>query len=513
MGEGHARTAYIVEDGDQERKELRIASLDSRFDLTKVFKNRRELFEYIVWADQNLKPLFDVASPMALAPGEEFPVIKPIFGKSDFKDTPENLDLLRRLSETMYGQGSDGSIPAGYTYLSQFVAHELCRSEPLDPGEALNHASFAIDLDSIYRGMPRDGLKLGLGGTTVYCAPFDIRRAADGSPLIGNTRNDANLALSQLHCAVVSFHNAVADSGLFASFEAVRDQVILCFQKMLIEDWLPVLTSKALVDRILAGERYTVPDMTTLCPAEAVLAGFRFGHSMARREYERWNGTQGSAASIPGLLRLTFKGGGLDAGRLRWDWPINWFNFFKFDDGPAGMPMFARRIDTTVDDQLSRLDQAQFQIEKLETSLAYRTLWFGAAAQIRDGWTVQCMLADKVGSAEFPMQPHMLAAGRPDLAQLFADGSPLAKRPPLWWFVLREAELFGTGGGLAGVGARLVAETVIAAIEVSTPSVLRGGAIHPGLPGGAGNPASMTGLLQWGGQPRDWYVTGHGFHC
>jgi len=316
-----------------------------------------------------------------------------------------------------------------------------------------------------------------------------------------------------LHCAIVRFHNAVANSGRYASFEDVKRQVTLSFQRILLDDWLCTITSKGLVEKIIEGERYTSPKMTTRCPAEAVLAGFRFGHSMARREYVKWNGTTGSAASIKGLLHVTAAGGGLSDGRLPWDWPVDWRGFFRFDDSPPGMPMVARKIDTVVDDELSRLSPTLFSIRPDEISLAYRTLWFGAATRIVDGWTVQEKFSSAVGADEFQMCPSLLIAGRPDLEPLLGKRKILADCPPLWWFILREAELFGQGGGLCGVGARLVAETVVAAIEVSSPSILDGESIDKELPGGGVVPATMANLLQWGGAPLDWYVYGQSFRC
>ena len=50
---------------------------------------------------------------------------------------------------------------------------------------------------------------------------------------------------------------------------------------------------------------------------------------------------------------------------------------------------------------------------------------------------------------------------------------------PLWFYVLREAEL--NGGRLTGVGARIVAETIHRAMEGSRFSIVRDPAWHPTL--------------------------------
>ena len=55
----------------------------------------------------------------------------------------------------------------------------------------------------------------------------------------------------------------------------------------------------------------------------------------------------------------------------------------------------------------------------------------------------------------------------------------MLKNTPLWFYVLREAEL--NGGKLSGVGARIVAETFHRAMEGSTHSIVRDTAFTPTL--------------------------------
>jgi hypothetical protein len=60
-----------------------------------------------------------------------------------------------------------------------------------------------------------------------------------------------------------------------------------------------------------------------------------------------------------------------------------------------------------------------------------------------------------------------------------AQRDSVLRNTPLWFYVLREAEL--AGGKLAGVGARIVAETFHRAIEGSTHSIVRDTAFKPSL--------------------------------
>ena len=55
----------------------------------------------------------------------------------------------------------------------------------------------------------------------------------------------------------------------------------------------------------------------------------------------------------------------------------------------------------------------------------------------------------------------------------------LLRNTPLWFYILREAEL--NGGKLKGVGARIVTETLHRAMEGSDVSIVRDTAFRPSL--------------------------------
>ena len=60
-----------------------------------------------------------------------------------------------------------------------------------------------------------------------------------------------------------------------------------------------------------------------------------------------------------------------------------------------------------------------------------------------------------------------------------AQREALVKNTPLWFYILREAEL--NNGKLKGVGARIVAETFHRAMEGSRHSIVRDTAFRPSL--------------------------------
>jgi hypothetical protein len=73
-----------------------------------------------------------------------------------------------------------------------------------------------------------------------------------------------------------------------------------------------------------------------------------------------------------------------------------------------------------------------------------------------------------------------------------AQRQAVLKDTPLWFYVLREAEL--NGGKMSGVGARIVAETFHRAMEGSDNSILRDTSFSPSL-GPNSNTFRMADLL------------------
>ncbi len=73
-----------------------------------------------------------------------------------------------------------------------------------------------------------------------------------------------------------------------------------------------------------------------------------------------------------------------------------------------------------------------------------------------------------------------------------AEKNQVATRTPLWFYVLREAEL--NGGRLKGVGARIVAETFHRAMQGSRFSIVRSPGFRPTL-GRNATTFEMTDLL------------------
>ncbi|WP_433272046.1 peroxidase family protein [Actinosynnema sp. CS-041913] len=254
---------------------------------------------------------------------------------------------------------ADPAMPAGFTYLGQFVDHDLTmdRTEAqlgadVNLDDLVQGRSPALDLDSVYGRGPLDPadrvfyaddkVKLKIGKTSATTFPddrvnvelegFDLPRAGSGTtgadrrrPLIPDARNDENLAVAQTHLAFIRFHNRVVDelalTGLTGQrlFRAAREQVVRHYQWMLRTDHLPRIVDPAIVDDVFAngrrffeapGRGYTGALQPATMPLEFSVAAYRLGHSMIRAAYQ-WNRVFNSdgPGGIATLLQLfTFSG-------------------------------------------------------------------------------------------------------------------------------------------------------------------------------------------------------------
>ena len=124
------------------------------------------------------------------------------------------------------------TIPAAYTYLGQFVDHDLTFDPTSQLRESLTQAQLQalvdfrtprFDLDNLYGRGPddqpymyeEDGIHMLLG-EPMSGNPFDPGavqppRGPNGRALVGDPRNDENRIVAQLHAIFLRFHNRVVD--------------------------------------------------------------------------------------------------------------------------------------------------------------------------------------------------------------------------------------------------------------------------------------------------------------
>ena len=311
----------------------------------------------------------------------------------------------------------------------------------------------------------------------------------DGSPLrqkaiIGDGRNDENLIVAQLQVAFLRLHNKVVDwvagqSGAPTDsdglFEAARDLVRHHYQWLVVNAFLPAVCDPAMVDEVKAASAplYSAffdanapsdPQLMPL-PLEFSVSAFRYGHTMVRGDYDynlsfgrEEDGTDnGNRADFDLLFFFTGRtSGGHDPlfgeDRLPSNWVADWSRLAK--DAPDFPDRTARKIDTLLCPPLKDMLNEPSGVFK---HLAERNLRRGHRLNIP---TAQgCLDAvDGVYSQTRRLTEDELCSGATGAA--VRDGG-FVDATPLWFYVLKEAEVLGDGEHLGPLGSRIVADTLV----------------------------------------------------
>jgi Animal haem peroxidase len=441
--------------------------------------------------------------------------------KGGGKQIPEG--ARRALAEAMaVGGGGTSGIPAGFTYLGQFTDHDLTfdktnvmLGEHVAPTALLQARSPSLDLDSLYGAGPADpgsekfyeddGLHLRMGKTAsgdglASKDGFDLPRgagstvAAKRKAIIPDPRNDENLAVAQTHLAFIRFHNRVLDTlgpgPAGTRFARARRRVTKHYQWMLRTDFLPRICEASVVNDVFTNGRKAfevgaAPTDVPTMPIEFSIGAYRLGHSMVRGAYN-WNKIFDNGAGALDLL-FTFSATSGDLGgfpRLISSWIADFRRLYDFPaagHGALGVPAAkfneAMRIDTRISNPLQFLPG----LAGVDANLAFRNLTRANMVRLATGQQMVTFLKNKgVSITKLTKAELRDGAGGADLNGLTqAQRERVLTDTPLWFYILREAEL--NGGKLTGVGARIVAETFHRAMEGSEESIVADPTFKPTL--------------------------------
>lgn len=396
------------------------------------------------------------------------------------------------------------AIPAGYTYLGQFIDHDLT-FDPVsslerqnDPDALTNFRTPRFDLDSVYGRGPADDPFLydkDSGGTRLLIERHDdeddLPRNAQDTALIGDPRNDENIFVSQLQLTFLKFHNAVIDLvesdlalriGSETTFEAAQRIVRWHYQWMVVHDFLRRTVGQETLDEVF-DESGVLPRVNRefygwnnepYMPVEFSVAAYRFGHSQVRGRYQL-NTLVGplptfSPASVEEDPLGHFGGFRI----LPPFWTIEWARFFEVDGAGSDARQQSRRIDTKIADPLLALPP---EIAGNVPSLVMRNLTRGARLLLPSGQDVAA---------------HMGAAVLSDADLELPGGGPA----PLWYYILREAAVEANGEHLGTVGGRIVAEVMLGLLEKDPSSYLRNQpSWTPFLPSATSGDFTMSDLV------------------
>ena len=225
-------------------------------------------------------------------------------------------------------------------------------------------------------------------------------------------------------------------------------------------------------------------DVPTM-PIEFSVAAYRLGHSMIRAAYN-WNKIFDDGFGTLDLL-FVFSGGSGDLGgspRLPSTWIADFRRLYDFSEAgradlvvPAAKFNRAMRIDTRLADPLAFLPA----FPSGESNLAFRNLTRAKMVKLATGQQMATFLKGKgvtlTKLTNAQIRDGSGGAGLSALTQ--AQRTATVQNTPLWFYILREAEL--NAGKLKGVGARIVAETFHRAMEGSQVSIVRDSTWRPSL--------------------------------
>ena len=352
---------------------------------------------------------------------------------------------------------NNASHTAGTTFMGQFLDHDMTfdttsrLGRPADPRRSRRTGAIPyFDLDSVYGDGPRDRpqlynpddrakFRVESGGMFE-----DLPRDGSMRAIIADPRNDETVIIAGSRPRSCSFHNKVVDrlrlGGSVASTRktpsrAARELTTWHYQWLIVHEFLPLFVGQPMVDSVVnQGPRFFRPRLNrAFIPVEFQMA-YRFGHSLVRPSYRaNFTGVAGApffAMIFDTSVSPAHRSGRTCAaarGRRGASWagrPSSRFPGLEADVRPN------KRIDT-----------------RLSTPLFDLPLGAIASGSRRRRWPQRNLLRHLTGPAVGPGdRPGDGRAGarRPSNSPTWrAVHPPFVRSTPLWFYVLREADVIG----------------------------------------------------------------------
>jgi hypothetical protein len=394
----------------------------------------------------------------------------------DLTRTPKDLIVDPQLS---VNNPNNPDHTAGTTFMGQFMDHDITFDAsstlftPAVPEQTRNFRSPSFDLDSVYGSgfvsdqllyNPTDRVKLRIESGGRF---EDLPRDDNTTAIIADPRNDENLVIAGLHCAFILFHNHMVDrvraGGVTARgdvFAQARQLTVWHYHWLIVHEFLPQFVGTEMVnDVVTQGRRFYRPDVASV-PVEFQGAAYRFGHSMVRPSY-RANLAGDHGKPFFGLVLDPAQDGAADPADLRGGSRaprrfIGWQTFFDFGDGEVKPN---KRIDTKISTPLLSLPIGAIASHDGPTALPQRNLLRHITWALPSGQRIARRMRVE------PLTPG-------DLPELAAYGIGLERHTPLWFYVLKEAEMVADGRHLGPVGGRIVAEVILGLLQLDPGSYL-----------------------------------------
>jgi hypothetical protein len=395
--------------------------------------------------------------------GRLFPDLPPFTADEEFLYALGRAGGLCDCGDAEDSNTSLGSEAAGWPFFGQFIAHDITADRSavrshVDPSRLRNARSPQLNLECLYGDGPvgHPFLFRRDDPAKLLTSPdgCDVLRNAEGTAIIGDPRNDSHVLMSQMHLAFVHAHNAFVDRVRAVGepeatvFDRAARELRWHYQTVVVREFLPSLIGGELTAMLTRGDRrFYRPSDQPFIPLEFADAAYRYGHSQIRHRY-RLNAGSAAVPIFPDLIGFRPV-----APEHRVDWTR------LFDTAGAAPADRAKKIDGRLVGSLIALPvviTGACEVEELH-SLAVRDLERGHAVGLPSGEAVARLLgeapltADEVGAR---------SAGWPG-------------ETPLWYYILREADVRHAGNRLGPVGARIVGEVLVGLLDLDPSSVRR----------------------------------------
>lgn len=301
------------------------------------------------------------------------------------------------------------------------------------------------------------------------------RDSITNQAFIGDPRNDENMIIAGLHAAFLLFHNhavdlirsqnpSIPDNDAF--FQA-RRFTLWHYQWMILHEFLPHVVSQSVIDDVLTnGRRFYRPlPNDVFIPVEFQIT-YRFGHSMVRPSYRaNLHGDNGQPffgmifdpAGENSADPVDLRGGARAPRRF-----IGWQTFFDFGGALSADVRPNKRIDTKISTPLFDLPLGAILSNPAgtpPTSLMQRNLLRTLTWGIPSGQSI----ASQMGIPPL---------SNTELAELQPIRASFVESTPLFYYILKEAELREDGLRLGPLGGRIVAEVFIGLLQLDPESYL-----------------------------------------
>lgn len=399
------------------------------------------------------------------------------------KSQAEKLGGKGSLMDDALDNSQDSCLPAGYTFFAQFIDHDIT----LETGSSLNDdpkkqdeieaianlRTPTLDLDCIYGLGPEASPYLYVGPTAPgrlltgnQHNPNDLPRSENGTALIGDPRNDENIFVSQMQLLFIRLHNKIYDMvlgkySISERFEEAQKLTRYHYQYLVVHDFLARICDpdvfKYALGLVKKGH-YPVLDehKASTMPVEFSVAAYRFGHTTVRSTY-----TANSQFTEVDLFDERFGTLGFNAlPAMPPELAVDWRFLLPVDE--CVTPVMTKAFDLKFPSELICMPDPIVgrKASDLERSLAARNLLRGSVMSLPSGQDV----AKTLKNLGYPVPTTFSKLKLNEVIPDEDDCINFIDKTPLFYYLMREAEIFGKGQRMGPAGSAIILEVILGSL-------------------------------------------------